>query len=274
VNLPEPDPDQEPLLGALKDAGLAARLLPWDDPAADPGAFDVCVLRSTWNYPRNAEAFARWIERAGASTRLLNPAAAVRWNMHKGYLRDLQRAGVRIVPTVWLRRGEEPSLARIRERTGWKDVVIKPSVSAASLGTRRFAADDAARAQAFLEALCRDRDVMVQQHLPPFDGAAERCLVWIDGGWTHAVAKAPRFDGGRERVGGALEPGDEEIAFAAGALSGREEGLLYARADLMRDEEGRLCLSEMELIEPSLFLAQAPQALERLVAAIVRAACG
>ena len=43
---------------------------------------------------------------------------------------------------------------------------------------------------------------------------------------------------------------------------------LYARVDLMPDEEGPM-VSELELIEPSLYLVQSPAALDRFVRAIV-----
>ena len=46
--------------------------------------------------------------------------------------------------------------------------------------------------------------------------------------------------------------------------------LLYARIDMVRDAENRPMLSEVELIEPSLFFRESPRALERFVAAIAR----
>jgi hypothetical protein len=45
--------------------------------------------------------------------------------------------------------------------------------------------------------------------------------------------------------------------------------LLYARVDLVRDEAGRPLLMELELVEPSLFLALAPEGRERFVDGIV-----
>ena len=41
--------------------------------------------------------------------------------------------------------------------------------------------------------------------------------------------------------------------------------------NIMNDEGGAPSLSELELMEPSLFLCQSPAALERYVAAIVKA---
>ena len=47
--------------------------------------------------------------------------------------------------------------------------------------------------------------------------------------------------------------------------------LLYARVDLARSDAGDPILSELELIEPSLFMYTAPDACARMVAAIERA---
>ena len=42
---PEPDPDEEPLLRELRRLGADAETLAWDDPAADLGRFDLCVIQ-------------------------------------------------------------------------------------------------------------------------------------------------------------------------------------------------------------------------------------
>ena len=46
--------------------------------------------------------------------------------------------------------------------------------------------------------------------------------------------------------------------------------LLYARVDLVRDADDRPLLLELELVEPTLFLAGSPDGLDRLVAAVER----
>ena len=50
---------------------------------------------------------------------------------------------------------------------------------------------------------------------------------------------------------------------------------LYVRVDMIRDEEGRPVVLEIEAVEPSLYLGEAPGSAERLADAIVaRAATG
>ena len=100
----------------------------------------------------------------------------------------------------------------------------------------------------------------------------EDALVWIDGGFTHKVKKTPRFAGQDERVSGARPLSPEELAFGGAALRLLPAGLLYARVDVVRDASGELRLSELEILEPSLFLVQSPPALARFAAAIERRA--
>jgi glutathione synthase/RimK-type ligase-like ATP-grasp enzyme len=270
MKLPEPDPDEELLLRALQRAGMHAELLAWDDSRADPGAFELCILRSCWNYYEDPEGFLAWIAAAAASSRLVNPASVVRWNLHKSYLQELGDAGVPIIPTVWFKRGTVAELRATMQLQSWDDVIVKPAVSAGSFRTRRFQIDQVGEGQAFLDALVRDRDAMVQRYMPAVEGPGERALVWIDGKLTHAVTKSPRFAGGVEQVSNALAASAAEKAIASQVLSCVGEELLYARVDVVDDGEGTLLVSELEVIEPSLFLLQCPAALERFVDAIGR----
>ena len=62
----------------------------------------------------------------------------------------------------------------------------------------------------------------------------------------------------QEHLGGilkAFEPTAEQLAFAENVMRKIPAPTLYARVDLMLDEQGRLCLSELELTEPSMYLA-------------------
>jgi hypothetical protein len=270
--LPEPDPDQELLLAALRAAGMTAELLAWDAPQRDPAEFDLLVLRSCWNYYRDAAAFVRWIDAAAAATRLYNPASVVHWNLHKRYLVALQESGVPVVPTLWFARGDEAALAAPLGERGWDDIVIKPAISAASFRTRRFGAGQLREADAFLASLLTRGDAMVQPYLSSVEDPGERALIWIDGELTHAVTKHPRFAGGEERVSAAQPVSGEEQELARRALACVPHPLLYARIDVVRDSLGEICVAELELMEPSLFLLQHPPAVERFVAAIANRA--
>lgn len=265
--IPEHDEDERPAIDALRAAGLDAHALAWDDDDADLSGFDLLVLRSTWNYYRRPAEFAAWLPRAAAATRLLNPLEACVWNLHKGYLRALESAGVPIVPTVWADRGQRLDVPTLLRERGWDEVVVKPAISAASFGTRRFARHEADAAGAFLAELTAGGDAMLQPYLPGVEGAGEHSLVWIDGRWTHAVRKSPRLAGGRESVSPAVPIDPAMAQVAQRALAAAPGGLLYARADVMPTADGWV-LSELELLEPSLFMVRHPPALEAFVSAV------
>ena len=263
--LPEPDPDEAPLLAALRARGVQAATLAWDDPESDFGAAALTLLRATWNYPEQPERFLAWIASVSAHSALWNPAAVVRWNHHKRYLLDLAAHGVPIVPTELVARGAAESLAAICARRGFGEVVIKPAIGAGSASTRRFDAAERGAGEAHLRTLAARGDVLVQPYLSAVQGRGERSLIWIDGEVTHAVRKAARFAGDAERVDPASDVSAEERALAHAALTAVSPTPFYARVDLIEDERGAPRVMELELIEPSLYFAHGPRGLERFV---------
>ena len=64
MELPEPDPDEEIQLEAIRQAGAGANLIAWDDPDQDLTRFDLLVLRSCWDYPWKEQLFRQWLEGA------------------------------------------------------------------------------------------------------------------------------------------------------------------------------------------------------------------
>ena len=86
------------LLAALRELGIAAEPAVWtQEPAGGWRAYDLVVLRSTWDYTFMLERFLDWTRQLGA--RLLNPPGVVAWNADKRYLFDLAEAGIETVHT-------------------------------------------------------------------------------------------------------------------------------------------------------------------------------
>jgi glutathione synthase/RimK-type ligase-like ATP-grasp enzyme len=271
--LPEPDPDEALLLTALEAVGVEARMVAWNDPDAWQGGD--ALIRSTWDYVHHLDQFLKWIDRVAALGRLWNPAPVLRRNVHKRYLLELAAAGVAVTPTVLVPRGATDSLRTLAAARGWRDVVLKPAVGAGSFDTHRVRDAATPEAQALFARLVGERESLVQPYLDSVDDHGERALVWIDGEFTHAVRKTPRFAADDEQVSPALPLAAAERALGEHALEVAlrlagvtAEDLLYARVDVAPDASGRPVLMELELVEPSLFLLQNPRALQRFVAAI------
>jgi hypothetical protein len=272
------DGDMPPLLAALGLLGIGAREVVWDDPTVDWDAFDLVVVRSAWDYFARREAFVAWAERVEAATRLENPAAVLRWNSDKRYLRELDAAGVPIVPTTFLAPGEALDLPE------GGDLIVKPAVSAGSNDTARHRDGDRGAAMAHVQRLHDEgRVAMVQPYQRAVDERGETALVYFDGELSHAIEKGAIFAAGPQMVGGlfareqirprmptAAERAAGETVLRALARSVPAEAmpLLYARVDLVPLADGTPGLLELELCEPSVFLASADGAAARFGAAI------
>ena len=275
--------DQEPGISAddtlaadvLALAGVTVTGAVWDDPGVDWPAFDAVVIRSTWDYPLKAEQFERWLRSLAAlSSRLWNPPGPVLWNTNKRYLLDLAGRGVNAVPTEYLTAGDRPDLKAVLERRGWHEAVVKPAVAVGSHGAWRTSRAAAEADQPRFAGQLGARDVLVQPFLPEVTSRGEWSLVFLGGEYSHAVLKRPAEGDFRvqEHLGGSSSPAQADRALveqAQSALAAVGQPLLYARVDGV-ERDGQLVLTELEIIEPSLFLGLAPAAGQRFAAAIVR----
>ncbi len=269
--LPEVDVDQAPLEAAFAAARIDAELLAWDDPSVDWDLPIPTLLRSTWNYALDVAGFLSWVDRVAEAAPLWNPREVVHANVHKRYLLELAARGVGVVPTTLVERGTTCDLAEIANRYGTTRLVIKPEVGAGSLGTRVFTIGGPMTNPTplgHLTALTSRGAALVQPYLASVDGYGERSLVWIDGSLSHAIRKKPRFVGDIERIEGPMPIADDERELAEAALGPFADQILYGRVDMARDLANQPVVMELELVEPSLFLARGDGAADRLVAAL------
>ncbi len=274
------DSDLPVLARAVGAAGAVADIVYWDDPEADWSAYDLAVIRSTWDYSWRAEEFAAWTERCAKATRLANPGHIVRWNADKRYLGQLVDAGVPVVPTRYIAPGEPVELPVDRE------YVVKPTFGAGSRFAARYPAGERDAAVRQIERMHAEKlTAMVQPYLTSIDTAGERALQFYGGRLLHAIRKGAVLSPGTpydaDKVPHpdvrAWEPTAAELAVAERALAavpGGASELLYARVDLVDGEDGRPCVMELELIEPYLFLELHAGSVPAVAEAIVRAAGG
>jgi glutathione synthase/RimK-type ligase-like ATP-grasp enzyme len=269
------DPDEPLLVAALARAGAAAEGAPWDVDTRWED-FDLVVLRSTWDYPERRDEFLGWLDRVGSVTELANPPAIVRANTDKRYLATLAAAGVPTVPTTFVDPGSPLAVPDARS------FVVKPAVSAGSRNTIRCGPGHRGAAEALTTRLHADgRTVMVQPYVASVDDRGETAMTYFDGAWSHALRKGPLLTEGAGPVEGLHAPEEllprvpsareHAVAEAALAALGADD-LLYARVDLVEDDDGEPVVLEVELTEPSVFLTHVPEAAERFAHAIVERA--
>jgi glutathione synthase/RimK-type ligase-like ATP-grasp enzyme len=258
---PDGDGDDRLLTAALPEARFAV----WDDPAVDWAAFDLVVIRSTWDYQDRHDAFLAW---ARSVPRLVNPAEVIAWNTDKRYLAEVPGA----VDTTFVARG-----GAFAAPAG--EYVVKPSVSAGTRDTARFGPGEDARARALVQRIhASGRTAMVQPYLGAVDELGETALLFFDGAFSHAIRKGPLLTPGadpHDDVFAAEDieprdppPGERELAERVVAhVRGRFGDLAYARVDVVPGPGGPQLL-ELELTEPSLFFAQGDGAAERFAVAL------
>ena len=264
--------DDRILLEALRRRGLAAEPAIWEDRLYPWADAELVVIRSAWDYSWRRAAFLDWADGVPAA-RLWNPASVVRWNTHKRYLLDLADRGVAIVPTHLIPAGTPAHLATLFEAQGWDDVVLKPAVSQSGRYAMRVARSDLSAGLAHLDRVLPHEDMLVQPFMPDIAIRGELSLTFIDGRFTHAVRKraAPGDFRIHDDYGGTVEREEPEpgwLATAEAAVAAVGEPLLYARVDLVEGPDGRPAVMELELVEPELFFAHAPESAELLVDAI------
>lgn len=270
--LPGLHSDDRHLLRALRQAGLQAEPVVWEDPYVDWGQSRLSLIRSCWDYSFRRTAFVSWAERVDAASTLWNSAKVVSWNTHKRYLCDLGDRGVPVVPTRVLEAGQAVDLRVLMGDSNWSDVVIKAAVAQSGRYARRVRADGVESGQAHLDHLLPHEDMLVQPFLGAVEELGELSIVFIDGELTHAVRKHPAEGDFRvhDDYGGSVvpvSPSDAEAAAAVAAVRAVGERLVYARVDLVHDEQQPVVM-ELEVVEPELFFRHAPEAVDRLVTAI------
>jgi hypothetical protein len=285
--IPDLTDEDRILARALEPLGVTC--VPWVWTDSRPGALDGVFVRSCWDYHHRPHAFADWfeeLERRGVP--LANAAPTIAWNLHKGYLLELERGGVAIPETQLVKRGDD--LVSCIDALSPGPVVVKPAVSMSGWETHLFAADARDDVVACVARLFRHADVLVQAYRPEIE-QGEVSIVFFGGEPSHAVRKRPaagefrvqsEYGGTREAIVAepawidaarralSLVPTRRDVwrADGEGSVFGPPHEVLVARVDGVI-VDGRFVLMELEAIDPMVFLEWAPpEATTRLATAI------
>jgi glutathione synthase/RimK-type ligase-like ATP-grasp enzyme len=267
--------DDELAYPPLSALGWRVEAISWRTTPCDWRAYDAVVIRSTWDYIADPDAFLAVlaeVERAG--TPLFNALDLVRWNIRKTYLRGLAQRGVPVVPTIWRERLAPAELPALIEEVGSDEVVIKPVVGLNAHGVFRVNARGDRQSSAELCGHYSQREFMAQPFLSHVVAEGEFSLFYFNGTLSHSILKTPKADDFRvqEEHGGVIRAVEVESKLReAGdtALGALDSLPLYARADFVRaNDGGGFWLIELELIEPSLYLRTDPGAPARFAQAL------
>ena len=252
------------IVDALEDKGLSVQTTSWDDPDYNWSQTKAVVFRTIWDYFERFEEFSKWMERVKKQTQLINSYDLVSWNIDKHYLQGLENAGIDIVPTAYVDAGSYQSIAEVCAQKGWTDVVIKPAIAGGAFHTHKVLKAKRADFETLFKSLVAERDMLIQPFIKSIATRGEASLMIFNGEYTHAILKKAKA--GDYRVqddwGGTVHPytpNEAEITFAKACFASCPSLPVYGRADILWDEDGSILLGELEIIEPELWMRNAPE---------------
>jgi hypothetical protein len=277
--------DDELAYAPLAALGWQVDTISWRRSNTEWRAYDAVIIRSTWDYVEDPDAFLdvlAEIEHSG--TPLFNGLDLVRWNIRKTYLRDLAERGVAVVPTIWRERLEPNELPDLIEELATAEIVIKPLIGANASGAFRLDAQMARSRADEVSACYADRPLLAQPFLSAITTEGEFSLFYFNGEHSHSIVKLPKPADFRvqEEHGGVIRAVHTDAPLReAGDAAMRAIGEvpLYARADFVRANPALTTqpptlncstywLIELELVEPSLYLRMDSAAPERFARAL------
>ncbi len=258
---------------ALERLGLKCNRVSWSDPSYDWSKSRYLLFRTTWDYFERLDEFQKWLNNVDAQTQLINPGPLIFWNLNKQYLLDLQTRGVNVVESSFVTRPKQRTLQEVAKEHGWKDLIIKPVVSGAAMDTHLIKSTQVAAYEGLFQELLEKQPMIVQEAQDFVMAEGEFSLIVIGGKYSHAVKKVAKEGDFRvqDDFGGTVhdyEAAPDEIAFAERAAANCEPPPLYARVDMIYDNQGRLAVMELELIEPELWFRNKPEAADLLATEI------
>ncbi len=239
----------------------------WDD-------FAAVVIRTPWDYHHDVDAFLHVLEQIDrSSATLINSLEIVRWNIDKTYLRQIESAGVRIVPTVWRESPTAECLCQAMDQFGSDELVIKPTIGAGARDTFRWRRESDDESTQQILYCYQHRLAMIQPFLSSVVEIGEWSLFYFGGQYSHTILKTPKAGDFRvqEEYGSrlkAVDPTPEQLAVAQNALAVITKPLVYARVDIVDVAINEPAVIELELIEPSLYFPYDSQSPRRFARAL------
>jgi hypothetical protein len=272
LEYPHPTPNLEALIGSLRSLGAQAEHLPWKTTPLETFAAAEAVLPlCCWDYYDDPERFLAWIDALEAvGVKLINALSLLRWNFRKTYLLEVAAAGLAVPRTFHLPDISRAAIERRMEQEGWDVVVLKPVSSQNGHGIQKL--EWARRTEWSIESTLGE--ALLQEYQEDIGALGETTLTFIDGAFSHAVRRIlqpgewranPQFGITYERV----EVSQDVVAAGENYLCLLPQTPLYARVDgLVRP--GGFMLTELELIDPYLYLEFNPGSADRMAEALLQ----
>ena len=265
--------EEQLLKAALQKQGLSVEITYWDNPTYNWSATKAVIFRTIWDYFERFDEFWKWLQELNTKTKLINSFDLIKWNIDKHYLKDLSNWGIETVPTYFADKGCNIKLHEIAKTNQWKDLVIKPAISASAFKTHKILANEIQGNEKLFNSLVQERDMLIQPYFQTITQLGEASLMVFDGKFTHAILKKAQPGDFRvqDDFGGTVNnymPTKEEINFAEKVFEVCKTKPIYGRVDIVWDNDKNFYLSELEIIEPELWIRNYPKSAERIAEAV------
>ena len=249
----------------LNDLGWECDFVPWDSGSINWDDFDAIIIRSTWDYQQKEELFFKTLQSIEASTAILyNSLDAVRWNINKRYLLELERENISIIPSKFYDTFNFEIISHLFSFFNENKLIIKPCVSANADDTFILKLSEMNSLKPVLENIFYQKDFLVQPFINSIKSEGEYSLIYFGNKLSHVLLKTPKNGDFRvqEEHGGILKaikkPECSLIDFGNNIMENVPYQCLYSRVDVVRNDNNYL-LMEVELIEPSLYFNMDPK---------------
>ena len=265
--------EQELLKSAFEAKGLKVDITYWDNPSYEWQQTKSVLFRTVWDYFERFDEFWEWLEQVKTKTRLINSYELIKWNIDKHYLRDLKNNDIQVVPTYFVDKGNNISLKEIAYLKDWKHIVIKPAISASAFNTYKITNDEIEQKEQLFHELLQTHDMLVQPFFQTISELGEASLMVFGGKFTHAILKKAKTGDFRvqDDFGGTVhdyKPTEEEIKFAEKVFQSCISMPIYGRVDIVWDSNKHIYLSELEIIEPELWIRNRPESAKKIADAV------
>lgn len=252
---------------ALERRGATVEPGVWNDAGVRFHEADIVVIRSTWDYHRNLEAYRSWLdslERFG--TKVANPVPFVRWNLEKTYLDELAAEGIP-TPAQHILPCDLDTVRLVLTEAAWTQAVAKPSAGASGHGVFMVTPETLDAIWSELAAAILPHRLVLQEFVPEIRTEGQMSYVFLGGKYSHAMCLRPTS--GEFRINSkfkphleVIAPQERDIEDAARAIAALPVPPLYARVDMVR-REGQQLLLEAEVNEPGLLFQYVPDGADR-----------
>jgi hypothetical protein len=258
----------------LEKLGLRVYRTHWDDENFDWSTTRCAVIRATWDYFHRYPKFSAWLKQTASSTILINDPKTLFWNIDKHYLNDLSAAGVQVVETYFIEIGDKRTLKEVALDAGWEDFILKPAISGGGRHTYKTRIPECEEHEEVYKRLIAVESMLIQPFQTQIVTKGEVSHMIFGGEYSHAVLKIAKPGDFRvqDDFGGTIHPYmamGPEVEFATKAIASCSPTPLYARVDVLWNNDNELALAELELIEPELWFREKEDAAPLFARAIL-----